>query len=327
MDRRNRSSRLHPSTRALRVIAFLGVSLATQLPCLHAHAASTSIPPANQPLEGPQATLQRLARAYGERSLEGVMGTFAGDYRFHSMGDSLLSYSGGATREYEESSLRGLMLGWFENGQMVRPPADSIGVSMDGFQEGADPEHPDSTQHYRTIAVGRFDFGIKQGETRMVARTALHVFHMVRGDAAVLAPGQVAGTEHWYIRRWLENVGGFRDVLGGQEGECGEPAAPKVGPRSAPTPSMDGVLAVRPLANPACADLRISCALPGTEPARVEVYDVSGRLVNRRPVPATAAGEVTVEAGRGAKIRPGVYWVRLTQATRRPSTRMVVVAR
>lgn len=327
MHRSNGSSRFHASGRAWVAIVALSVSLATHVPCAPAHAANTSIPPANQPLEGPQATLQRFARAYGERSLDGVMGTFAGDYRFHSMNDSLLSYSWGATREDEEKSLRGMMLGSFKDGQMVRPPADSIGVSMDGFQEGVDPEHPDSTQHYRTITVGRFDFGIRQGETRMWARTALHVFHMVRGDAAVLAPGQVAGTEHWYIRRWLENVGGVRDLLGKQDGECGEPEAPKVGPRSVQGLATDGVLAVRPLTNPACADLRISCALPGTEPARVEVFDVSGRLVNRRPVPAVGAGEVTVDAGRGAKILPGVYWVRLSQASRRPSTQMVVVAR
>jgi hypothetical protein len=49
--------------------------------------------------------------------------------------------------------------------------------------------------------------------------------------------------------------------------------------------------------------------------------------VNRRDVPVAAAGRVTVEAGAGTSLRPGVYWVRLGQAARRPSTRMVVVAR
>jgi hypothetical protein len=26
----------------------------------------------------------------------------------------------------------------------------------------------------------------------------------VRGDAAVLASGQVAGTDRWYLRRWID---------------------------------------------------------------------------------------------------------------------------
>jgi hypothetical protein len=40
-----------------------------------------------------------------------------------------------------------------------------------------------------------------------------------------------------------------------------------------------------------------------------------------------AAGNVKVDAGAGAHLIPGVYWVRLGQAKRKPSTRMVVVGR
>src|SRR5262249_12641379 len=104
--------------------------------------------------------------------------------------------------------------------------------------------------------------------------------------------------------------------------------SPVPGPRSSGrSPAAPSVLAVRPLANPACSKLEVTCDLPGSEPARVEVYDVSGRVVNRRDVPVAAPGTVTVEAGRGAQLIPGVYWVRLRQAARRPSTQMVVVAR
>jgi hypothetical protein len=324
--RRSRSARLHARHHAL-VVSALAVSLLTQALWVPAHAESTSVPSVTQPLSGPQATLDRFARAYRERSPEGVIGTYTADYRFHSFDDSLLKYTFGASREEEENSVRNMMLGFFKDGQMVRPPVDSIGMTMDGFDEGADPEHPDSTAHYRTIAIGRFEFGLRNGDTRMWATTSLHVFHLVRGDVAVLVPGQVADADHWYIRRWLENVHGMRDLLGKQDGDCGEPAPPAVGPRSTQALATGGVLLVRPLTNPACANLRISCTLPGAESAHVEVLDVSGRLVNRRPVPVATAGEVTVDAGKGAKILPGVYWVRLSQAARKPSTRMVVVAR
>jgi hypothetical protein len=49
--------------------------------------------------------------------------------------------------------------------------------------------------------------------------------------------------------------------------------------------------------------------------------------VHERQVRVAGAGVVTVDAGQGAKILPGVYWVRLSQARRHPSTQMVVVAR
>ena len=73
--------------------------------------------------------------------------------------------------------------------------------------------------------------------------------------------------------------------------------------------------------------LSMTCDLPGNEPAKVEVYDVSGRRVHQREVPVANAGAMTIDAGRGAKILPGVYWVRLSQAARKPSTQMVVVSR
>jgi hypothetical protein len=96
--------------------------------------------------------------------------------------------------------------------------------------------------------------------------------------------------------------------------------------RRRPCPALPTVLAVRALANPACAKLEVTCDLPGREPARVEVYDVSGRRVNQREVAVAAAGTVTIEAGHGANIYPGVYWVRVGQGVRPPATRMVVVA-
>src|SRR5262249_51787915 len=99
-------------------------------------------------------------------------------------------------------------------------------------------------------------------------------------------------------------------------------------PRSATAggPAVPVMLAVRPLTNPACAKLDVRCDLPGLEPARVEVYDVSGRRVNQREVAVASAGTMTIEAGHGAKLYPGIYWVRVAQGLRRPATRMVVVA-
>lgn len=321
MHRHDGSPRPIANARPRLAIALLAVSLATPLPWAPAHAASTSIPPVTQPLAGPQATLERLADGYRDISPEAVIATLTADYRFHSFGDSLAGFMSGRSRAAEAGLVQALLRG----GGM--PRADSLGMRMDGIREGIDPEHPDSTQHYRILTVNRFEMGIRDVTgNRFVTLSREHIFHVVRGDVALLVDGQAANPERWYIRRWIENVTGIRDLLAGQDGRCGEPGPPSAGPRSQAGGSITA-LAIRPLTNPACAKLDVTCALPGAEPASVEVFDVSGRLVNRRQVRVTGTGEVSVEAGRGARILPGVYWVRLSQATRRPSTRMVVVAR
>jgi hypothetical protein len=305
-----------------------GLLLAAHAVCPPAHARPTSIPPANQPLVGPQATLESFAQAYRRLSADDVVSHFTADYRFHILGDSLLQFVSGFGRDQESNTIHNMLHGLVKGADTLMAPVDSVGMQMDGFLEAVDPEHPDSTQHYRVVVLARFEFGIRARGQRMLSVSSQHVFHLVRGDVASLVAGQPATADRWYIRRWLEDVAGVRERLERERGECGDPPSPAAGPRSqADTPIAVTALAIRPLLNPACARLEVTCDLPGAEPARIEVYDVAGRLVNRREVAVAAAGRVTLRAGEGAKLLPGVYWVRLGQAARPPSTRMVVVAR
>ena len=287
----------------------------------------SSIPPSNQPVVGPQGTLEAVARGYRDRSVDSVVAHYTADYRFHAYGDSLLGFYRGISREQEEHSLRNLFGGIVQNGDTLRPPADSLGIVMDGFQEGVDAEHPDSTQHYRIVVVARFEMGFRYGDKRMFTMSRQHVFHMVRGDVALLLPGQQADPQIWYVRRWLEDVSGVREALTQRQGDCGEPQAPSPGPRvEAAQMSTNVALGIRPLTNPACARLTVACDLPAAGSARIEVYDVSGRRVNTRDVRAAEPGRMSVDAGAGTKLRPGAYWVRLSQGSRSPVTRMVMVA-
>lgn len=302
--------------RASRTFALLVLSLA-----LIASRPSTSVPPVNQPVSGPQAALVEMAEGYRALSPDAVVATFTADYRYHAVGDSLHKYLSGATREDEARVVRGLLHGVIRNGDTLLAGADSVGIVIDGFNEGVDPEHPDSTQQYRIVTVGRFEIGFRTRNVRISTPATVHVFHLVRGDVAQLVEGQPADPERWYIRRWLEDVSGLRLALGKQKGDCGEAEA-ETGEPAAPT-----ALGICPLTNPACAALHVACDLPGTEPAQVEVFDVSGRLVNSKRLAVRAAGRVELDAGAGARLLPGVYWVRLRQAALRPSTRMVVVAR
>lgn len=330
MDRRKGRPRLYPSVRARVTFALLAVSLATQPPWAPAHAASTSIPPVTQPIVGPEAALERYARAFRERSPDGVGAVLTADYRFHQLNEGLEDYVTGFDRAVEMNSTRGMLVGVKRDGVVVMPPPDSVTMNVDGIQQNFDPEHPDSTEHYRVLTVRKIEIRLARSDGwKMYTPPSLNVLHLVRGDAAVLAEGQSPDRETWYIRRWLNDVNGVQTVLREREGGCGEDDPPPGSPGDATAASLadrPSVLAIRPLMNPACAKLELKCDLPGSEPARIEVYDVSGRRIHQRQVPATD-GVVTVEAGRGAKILPGVYWVRLSQASRRPSTRMVVVAR
>ena len=296
-----------------------------------AHATSTSIPPANQPLTGPTAALENLAKAYRSMSVAGIDAMLTNDYLFHGMTDTLGLYTVGWPREQEMRTVRAMLEGVTRNGKVGVGRADSVGMSFDGISPGVDPEHADSTQQYQVLTVTRAQWGVRMANgIHMWGHPSLHVFHVVRGDAAVLAPGQAPDPGRWYIRRWLEDVTGLRAALREKKGDCGQ-REPSTEPGAAAgltgSASLPATLGIRALTSPACSALRVSCDLPGNEPARVEVYDVSGRLVNTRRVAVKAAGNVTVDAGAGAHLLPGVYWVRLGQAARRPSTRMVVVAR
>ena len=60
-------------------------------------------------------------------------------------------------------------------------------------------------------------------------------------------------------------------------------------------------------------------------PARLAVYDVSGRVMSRREVGALGAGRHVVTVGGAGTLPPGIYLVHLIQGERRRVARAVVV--
>jgi hypothetical protein len=84
-------------------------------------------------------------------------------------------------------------------------------------------------------------------------------------------------------------------------------------------------LAVRLLGgNPANGPLRLGLAAPGEGDVRLDVIDVSGRVVLRRTLESDAA-ERTVTLGGPGGLAPGVYFVRARQAGAEASLRAVVL--
>ena len=105
------------------------------------------------------------------------------------------------------------------------------------------------------------------------------------------------------------------------KGRCEKPRTAPAAPAAAAF-----ALAIHPLGKPACPLLEVTCDLPGTDPASLEVFDVMGRRVARQVFAVPAPGTRSFGASAGASLEPGAYWVRLTQGPRH-TTSMVVAAK
>ena len=79
-----------------------------------------------------------------------------------------------------------------------------------------------------------------------------------------------------------------------------------------PNPSVDG-------------QPRMEFTLPERGTVRLEVYDLAGRRVSERELPGMDAGTQYVEVAPGARLRPGVYFVRLQFGNERRTSRFVVL--
>ena len=77
--------------------------------------------------------------------------------------------------------------------------------------------------------------------------------------------------------------------------------------------------------NPATGALRVWFTLPGRDPASLDLLDVTGRRVLRREVGAMGPGSHSVALDAERPLRPGLYFLRLTQGSRVLSSRAAVM--
>jgi hypothetical protein len=281
-------------------------------------AAAAGAPAAPQPwrvgTKQPAEAVRALQVVYHDRDLALLDRLLTTDYRFHTYDENLREWDlKGMDKAFEMASARCLFRADPGDtscpGDPPRP--ERIEIDMKDVRLADDPEHPDSSGHYVLGMAEAFEFDIELPDhTRLTTSPATHVFHLVRGDAALLDPRQPADAGHWYIRRWIERAS--------------EPG-PKGPGRPWNETGAPDVLAVRPLANPSDPDLETVCVLPTGDGAELAVYDVQGRHCVTHRLPAAAAGERRVKAGEGARLHPGIYWVRLTQPGQRAVSHMVTV--
>ncbi len=79
-------------------------------------------------------------------------------------------------------------------------------------------------------------------------------------------------------------------------------------------------LSIQRVTNPVVGDLTVSFTLPRSDPATLQLIDVSGRAI--QSIRATASGQARL-SGRG--LTAGVYWIKLTQGSRSVMTRTVFI--
>jgi hypothetical protein len=131
------------------------------------------------------------------------------DFVFHfssaSDPDLVLAYGENWGRDDETAAISNLFVGFdAQSGQHI-PGASIIQMDLYSVQTENDLGHVDSVAFYRKIIVTRLVMAIEIPGTpdpttyNIDSRQELYV---VRGDAAVLAAGQAAQSDRWYIRRW-----------------------------------------------------------------------------------------------------------------------------
>ena len=172
-----------------------------------------------------------------------------------------------------------------------------------------DPEHPDSTRHYQVIAARSFDLMIVVKDKTYDVSRSRHEYRVVRGDAAVLVPGQPADERHWYFWDWIERPSFLVDDLDGGP-DALPPGAPPLALRRPPTP-LTGALDV-------------TFSLPMTAPATLDLFDVMGRRMMKRAVGGMGPGEHQVRLAEPGQLTPGVYWLRLALGKRVRSEKLIV---
>lgn len=77
--------------------------------------------------------------------------------------------------------------------------------------------------------------------------------------------------------------------------------------------------------NPVRGPLQIRFTLPDARPASLELYDVSGRQVERHEVGQRGQGGHELWIAGGRPMEPGIYWVRLTHADGIKTAKVVVM--
>jgi hypothetical protein len=165
-----------------------------------------TVPPARTAAE----LLLRLEAALELRHAVEYDSLLAADYRFHfspeSDPDLVTRYGTQWGREDELAALRHLFTGFTDDQSILQPGATRITLQLNGATIADDPDHADSTAHYRRAIVPSLDATVELSDGTVYELSSLQEFYLVRGDAAVLTATEGARSDRWYLRRWEDHA-------------------------------------------------------------------------------------------------------------------------
>jgi hypothetical protein len=165
-----------------------------------------TLPPGTPQNTSPQAAMLRFEAAYEYQALAEYAALFTANFRFafSSQADPDLVAQYGATwsRNDERLSAAHLFDGFTNPQGTYNPPGSSITLTLNQTQIIYDPVRSDSAAFYKLVIVPLVDLELAIAGTDGFSIGSPHDFYLVRGDAAVLDPGQPADSLHWYLWRW-----------------------------------------------------------------------------------------------------------------------------
>ena len=171
---------------------------------------SDGLPAGTPKADSPAHLMERFEKTWEFKSEAQYALLLSEDFRFHFSAASdpvLVDHYGDNWRKADEvAAITNLFHGFAnEFGEQV-PKASTIDMTLYGVQYlSSDPDHPDSTAHYRKVIVTSMDMNIEVAaspEPILYHVSSRQEYYLVRGDAAVLASGASADTTHWYMRKW-----------------------------------------------------------------------------------------------------------------------------
>jgi len=156
----------------------------------------------------PDSTVLRWVAAYAATAEPEYDSLLASDfhYRFSPQTDPALvtQYGNNWGKVDESTSYHHALHGFSNSSGTYVPPFVNVTGNAQGLSMNADPDHADSTSWYQLVEVVQLSFDIDvsdPGGTTTYDVRAGFTFHLVRGDAAVLSPGQDHSATRWYIRQ------------------------------------------------------------------------------------------------------------------------------
>jgi hypothetical protein len=176
---------------------------------------ANGLPAGTPAADSPAHLMQRFEATWDSQAGAQYALLLTEDFRFHFSEtwdfDLVDAYGDTWDKASEDTAASNLFDGFrLADGTFV-PGAKTVDLFRTEAIYEPDPAHPDSTAHYQRV---RLEMGLDaefagKGATPLLVHSDSQAVYLVRGDAAVLAPGATPDTAAWYVRRWDDRSASF----------------------------------------------------------------------------------------------------------------------